>query len=203
MERGELPEEVLAPRWKQAFVREEEERRMQKQYPRAKCPSAGRSKEQRQQNFRDSRPAAVQNCSSPPMIDAGVVSHTSIEIGSVLTGATLVGSPASCSKDGMDIVNIDDFLEEIVEDSDLATLSFAKAALQRATQNFMDTVDGFDALTYECYASEKAENFDIPHSGIFRARGTSMEGAAGEQNSFGLVQALFHIQRMIEPDLRV
>jgi hypothetical protein len=75
------------------------------------------------------------------MIDAGVVADTSTETDTVLTGATLVGSPASYSKDNAINVNIDDFLEKIVEDSDLGTLAFAKAALQSAEQKFMDAVD--------------------------------------------------------------
>jgi hypothetical protein len=195
IERGEQPEEVLAPRWKQASVREEEEGRM---YCQTRCPSANRSKKRHQRIFRDAGSAGIQDChSSPLMIDADVVGNTSMEIETVLTDATLVGSP---SKGIRTAVNIDDFLGKIVEDSDLAALSVAKAALQRAAQNFMDTVD---ALAYEHCASAKAESPDVPYSGSFHAGEAPIECPDGAQNSIGLVQSLFRIQRMIEPDLRV
>ena len=196
IERGELPKEVLAPRWKQASVREEEERR--KRHCQARCPSAGRSKEQQQRTFGDSGSTGIQDCHSFPfIIDAGVVCGTSM---AVPNGATPVASP---SKDIMTAINIDDFLEEIVERSDLATLSFAKAALDRAAQNFMHTVDKFDALAYKYCAPPKAENVVVPYSGSFRSGETSIEGAAEGQNAIGLVASLFHIQQMMELGLKI
>jgi len=198
IERGELPEEVLAPRWKQISVREEEERRMQKRYHQAKRPSASRAKERRPQIFIDSASAGIQDRhSSPLMIEAGVVGDTSMEIDTVLTGATLVGSPSKA------VFDVGDFVEKIVEDSDLAALSAARAALQRAAQIFMDTADEFNTLAYGHCASAKAENPDVPYSGSFYAGETSIEGAAGVQDPIGLVQSLFRIQQMIGFDLRI
>jgi hypothetical protein len=201
IERGELPKEVLAPRWKQTSVREEEEGRMEKRHCQARCASASRSKERQQRIFGDSGSTRIQDRHSfPLMVDASVVGDTSMEIDTARTGGTPVDSP---SKDIMTAVNIDDFLERIVEESDFATLSFAKAALDRAAQNFMATVDEFDILAYKHCASSKAGNLGVPYSYSFPAGETSVEGAAGGQNAIGLVQSLFHIQRMIELDLSI
>jgi hypothetical protein len=206
IERGETPKEVLAPRWMQASVRREECRQMQKQHPHdfsSKYPSTGRSERQPKKN-RDSGSAGIQNCQSDPLIaDTGIVGGTSMETDTVFTAATLVDSPASCSRDGITTIDVDDFLEKIVEDSDLAALSLAKAALHRAAQNLMDTVDEIDALIYEPHASAEAGESGIPYSGSSRTRKTSIEGATGEQDSIGPVQALFCIQRMVELGLRI
>src|SRR5258708_19262469 len=184
MDRGERPKEVLAPRWKRAYVGEKRESRVQRRSPQTKCPS--RSKEQ-PQTFKDSGPPEIQNRrSSPVMVDVAVMSDTSIELDPVLTG-TLVGSPAPYSEDSIITVNVDDFLEKIVEDSDLATLSVAKTSIRRAAQKFMDVMDEFDALMYGHCASAKLDNFDVPS---FHAGETSIRGAAGEQNSIGMVEAL-------------
>lgn len=203
IERGEQPKEVLAPRWKLAPVQEGEERRMQKRYPQKKSSSAGKSKK-RTQTIPDFGPPIIENSHpSPGMVDAAVVSDASMEFDTALAGETLVGSPAPYSEDGIITVNVDDFLEKIVEDSDLAILSVAKAAVQFAAQNFMDAVDEFDSLTRRHRASVDADNSDIQCSGSFRSRETSIRGAAGERNSIGMVQALFHIQRMTKLDLRI
>lgn len=207
IEQGDLPEDVLAPRWKRASVREEEERRVQRRDPQAKCSSARRLKERQRQTFMNSGPPAIQNRhSSPLIVDAAVMSDTLMELDTILTGATLVGSPASpasYSEDRITTVNVDDFLEKIVEDSDSAALSVAMTAIQRAAQNFMDAADEFHVLMYEYCASVEVDTFDVPCSGCFRAGETSIQDAAGEQNSIGMVQALFHIQRMTDLDLRI
>ena len=199
IERGKLPKEVLAPRWKQASVREQEERR--KRHYQARCPSVGRSKERQQRTFGDSGSTGIQDRHSFSLIiNAGVVGGTSMEIDTVPNDATSI---ASQSKDIMTAVNVDDFLEKIVEGSDLAALSFAKAALDRAAQNFMHTVDKFDALAHKYCSLPKAENVVVPYSGSFRVGETSIEGAAEGQNAIGLVQSLFHIQQMMERDLMI
>lgn len=201
IERGELPKEVLAPRWKEVSVREEEERRMEKQHCQARYPSASRSKGRQKRIFGDSGSTGIQDRHSFPLIiDASVVGGTPMEIDTVLTGRTPVGSP---SKDIMTAAHIDEYLEKIVEESDLATLSFAKAALDRAAQNFMEAVDEFDVLVYKYCTSSGAENLGVPYSGSFRAGKTSIEGAVGGQNAIGLVQSLFCVQRMIELGLRI
>ena len=202
IERGELPREVLVPRCEQASVREGEERRIRKKRCQARCPSASKSHERQQQSFRDYGSTGVQDRHSSPLItDAGVVGDTSVEIDTVLsTGTTPVDSP---SKYTMTEINIDEFLEKIVEGSDMKILSFAKAALEHAAQNFMDTVEEFDALAYKHCVPAKAEHPGVLHSGSFCAGETSIEGAAGNQNAIGLVQGLFQIQQMIELGLRI
>lgn len=200
IERGEQPQRVLAPRRKRPSVREGKGRRIQEQHCQAKRPSASRSKGRQQPVFRDSSSTGIQELrSSPLVIDAGVMGDTSMDIDTVLTGATPDVSP---SKDIMTAINIDDFLEKIVEASDMTILSFAKAALEHAAQNFMDTVDEFDALAYEICAPVKADNTGARYSGSCCVGETSIEGAAGDQNAIGLVQSLFQIQQMIELDLR-
>ena len=131
------------------------------------------------------------------MIDAGVMGDPS---NTVLTGTTPVGSPSNYI---MTEINIDDFLEKIVEGSDMTILSFAKAGLEHAARNFMDTVDEFDAFAYEHYAPAKAEHPGVPYSGSFCPGETSIEATAGDQNAIGLVQSLFRIQQMVELGLRI
>ncbi len=201
IERGEQPQQVLAPRRKRASVREEKGRRMQEQHCQASCPSASRSKKRQQPNSRDSGSTGIPELlSSPLMIDAGVMGDTSIDVDTVLTGATPDVSP---SKDMMTAINIDEFLEKIVEASDMTILSFAKATLEHAVQNFMDTVDEFDALAYKHCAPAKAGSTSVRCSGSCCVGETSIDSAAGDQNAIGLVQSLFQIQQMIELDLRI
>ena len=199
IDRGEQPQQVLAPRRKRAPVREGKGRRMQQQHCQARCPSASRSKGRQQPTLRDSGSTGIKELqSSPRMIDAGVMGDTSMDIDTVLTSATPNVSP---SKDIMTAINVDDFLEKIVQASDMTILSFAKAALEHAAQNFMDIVDEFDALADQHCAPAKADNTGVRYSGCCCVGETSIEGAAGDQSAIGLVQSLFQIQQMIELDL--
>ena len=133
-------------------------------------------------------------------MDAGVMRDPSMETDTVLTGTTPVGSPSNYI---MTEVNIDDFLEKIVEGSDITILSFAKAGLEHAARNFMDAVDEFDALAYKHCPPAKAEYRGALYSVSFCAGEASIEGAAGDQNAIGLVKSLFQIQQMIEPGLKI
>jgi hypothetical protein len=137
------------------------------------------------------------------MVDGAVMSDPSMKLNTVITGTTLVGSPALYSEDRIITINVDDFLEKIVEDSDLAALSAAKAAIQHAAQNLMKAVDKFDALMYKHCASAEVDSLNLPCSSSFRTRKPSNRGAIGEQGSIGIVKALFQVQRMTRLDLMV
>jgi hypothetical protein len=67
-------------------------------------------------------------------------------------------------------------------------------------RNLWTLSTSLDALTYEDFASDEVEKSHIlyPCSGE-----SSKEGTVEAENSIGLLQALFRIQRMIELDLRV